>query len=559
MKVVKGILMYALIGLGIILALGILLMGIMFLVPSFKVFGYGFVHNTKETTPKVLVFSNFDSSHNMTDVVLNIKASKGVNVHIVADDSNTAGSIVSKVYNHYYGFYKGERRILISEPEYTYSGTTLTYNVNVYGVEGAIIYSENCYLEVKVPRRQLTATGAAENTALSYHVNLQTENGSVSMIGTSENGAYTGVLQTKSINFSSIKGSLILDGVGSGTGGNTNLSLTELDITSTKSGKFDFGNCDNVTVTGALTLNGKLADFIFKNINVSGGLEIAGDNILFQADNATVAGDIVYQSPLGAFKVAQTLKSTSGEIRITSNSANVTVGTVEASTFGVRSDYGNIKVGTSKASTYLQGGHGNIEITKCTEGLEAHTSYGNITVGEYEKYANFSTNRGAIVAKSTFDNDEVEDLRTTVNLNGKASLNLTTNQIPFTVKATDTSTVNITVKKVKAQNGTTNTVSVVSLAKGTLNVTMPNATPYYVRATGSINGRIGSTSVTNQERIVKYVTETEDERLNRIIEDYKSVYLHTCPDVTPIMSPTTTNNSALYVFEAPKINFSTYM
>lgn len=492
MKVLKGIAMYTLIAIGAVLCIGILLMGFMFLIPSFKLFGYGFVYNVKDTVVQNTIIHNIDTEYQTENINLNVEVTEGIGVRIESDDSDTAGSIVATVYSNYYGFYKGNRKLTVHAAKTSYDSSSKTYNysVSVEGVQGAINYSDKCAIVVKVPRKQLTSEGHAQSENIKYNITVKSERGDIAIKGSQVDNNFLGAINVGGLNLTTTKGDLSLSGVGTVASGNekpTSMVLDNLNI-STKSGKFDFTSIPT-TVIDSLALSGEKADFLFDNLDVQGKLEIAGDNILFSAKNLTTTDNVSYQSVNGAFRVNEVLDAT-GQVSVISENAQVTVGTAKSGELGVKTDYGNITIGTSKVTTYLHGGHGNVVVDKCEEGLEIHTTYGDITAKDYSKSAVFSTNRGKVIANSTYAGDNVAELVTRVRLNGKAQLDLTTNKVPFDVTSTDNCTVNITVKDVVTGSAlyTSDYVSKVNLAKGTLNVNMINTKPLIIKATGAISG-----------------------------------------------------------------------
>ena len=537
MKIVKGVLVYSLIALGIVIGIGILLMGIMFLIPSFKVFGYGFIYKTKGGTMQTYRFSeNIENYYEMENIVLEFNATEGINVHVTADNENSRAAITSTLYYSYYGFYKDSSLITQSAQDVSYnSGTkTLTYKVNAYGLNGAINYSDKCYLDVVIPRRRIKSNGTADDAALSYTMNIHTVNGDIIIKGSGTDENFIGAIQVNNMSISTQKGDLSLYGVGSNVTGNTKptkLEMNEFNI-STQYGTFNFAGISQVTANGNVVFNSKRGDFLFDKLTVNGDFEITGDNVLFKANNLTVEGDLNYQTTNGAFKVANKIKSNSGQLSIVSNTTEVVLGTVEKGALGITTEYGNVTISDSQVNTLIIGGHGNVNVAACSGGLEARTSYGNINA-TYSKGALLVSNRGIITANSTNSTDaDAKSIKTIVNLEGKAILNLTTKQLPFEINCGNNNcTVNITVQAVITNLGTGYVTSTVNMGKGTLNFTAINTYPFVVSATGGVSGRIGT-----------YTIPGNGTRTGIAIEGDPAV-----------------NTYQEYELVAPKINFSTYM
>ena len=499
MKIVKGIAMYTLIAIGVVAAVGILLMGFMFLIPSFKLFGYGFVNNSKTQYLSTFNFNrDTDAGYATQKVVLNITTDKGINVHILADSSDNSCSIATTLYNHYYGFYKDNRTITTKTNKVSWnSGTnTMTYDLELVGIDGAVNYSDKCYVLVKIPRLKLTG-GVATNTPLDYEFNLKTENGDIQVAGANNDGTFAGGIKLTSLDVATNRGDLVLNGAGSVAGKHdkpTSASFETLAL-STNGGKFDFSSLtDGVNVTGNVTFNGTRSDYTFTKLNITGNLEISGSNIAFISPKLSAA-NVSYNATSGLFKVTDTL-TVPGETSIRSENAAVTIGTVAEggveTTLGINTQYGDITVGTTNVVSTLIGNHGNIKVTKANKRIIAETVYGDITITEYAESAQVTTTRGRVNAKSIYEGTD-SSLETQVILKGKAVLNLTTGVMRFNVTSSENATVNISVTAVKAAFAGEDAVSTVNMTKGTLNVHLDNTDAYKVKATGSISGKPSST------------------------------------------------------------------
>ena len=534
MKIVKGIAMYTLIAIGVVAAVGILLMGFMFLIPSFKLFGYGFVNNSKTEYLSTYNFNrDTDAGYATENVVLNITTDKGINVHILADSSDNSCSIATTLSNRYYGFYKDNRKITTKTNKVTWDNGshTMTYDLELVGIDGAINYSEKCYVLVKIPRLKLNA-GIASNTPLNYTFNVKTENGDVEVAGANVDGTFAGGINLKSLDVATNKGDLVLNGAGNVVNKHekpTSASFTHFAL-STNGGKFDFSSLtDGVNVTGNVTLNGTRSDYTFTKFNVTGNLEIAGNNIAFISPKLNAA-NVTYNATSGLFKVTDTL-TVPGETSIRSENAAVTLGTVAAggveTTLGINTQYGDITVGTTNVVSTLIGNHGNIKVTKANKRIIAETVYGDITITEYAESAQVTTTRGRVTAHSTYA-DVDSEFMTEVILKGKAVVNLTTGQMPFNITSSDNATVNITVTAVRAAFAGEDAVSTVNMTKGTLNIHLDNTDAYKIKATGTISGKPSATLDSITSGTVYEV----------LFEDGEDVYAHSFFDL-----------------RAPKINF----
>ena len=93
MKALKGLLIYIGIVLASILGIAIILFGIMYFVPSFRIFGVGVVHDGSKEDGTAVDISNFSG---FSDIELNISSKK---VSIYLDNSESESSEINYVFS----------------------------------------------------------------------------------------------------------------------------------------------------------------------------------------------------------------------------------------------------------------------------------------------------------------------------------------------------------------------------------------------------------------------------------------------------------------------------
>ncbi len=92
MRALKGLLIYIGIVLAIILGIGVLIFGIMYFVPSFRIAGVGVIHTTNSDSGKITAMDEYSG---YSDIELNI-SSKKIGVKIEANEQG--GNVICRGY-----------------------------------------------------------------------------------------------------------------------------------------------------------------------------------------------------------------------------------------------------------------------------------------------------------------------------------------------------------------------------------------------------------------------------------------------------------------------------
>lgn len=535
MKLLKGIAVYTLIAIGAVIILGLILLGIMFIFPKVKLFGYGFVYRTDKIMqlPNIVI-SKYDPFSLVSNINLNVVTTDGIGVKVVSSKDDTQGFINVRVHENYYGFYRDSYNTSISAPKITKNDGELNVGINVTGVKGAINYSDDCYVEIQLPKR-VNGVGLVNYT---YDINIQSENGDVYLDGARSSGKLLWPLLINGLDITTVKGNAELAAVtndidhskASNDKGEIEIIqpkfmyLDKLNLY-TKGGEFKFNKIDNIYVGSSTLFNCVKGDFLFNNLLVGTNeqgvfvqdsdaiLDIFGDNVLFEAKNLTVANKISYKTDSGVFKVEEAIASVYDQIELETDSASINIGKVLNGQIGARSSYGNITIGTSNNSTYLENNHGSISVDKCNAGIAAITKYGDITIKECTKSATINTERGDINITNIGTVVKKGDDSYKIFISAKKSnIDLTTNVIPFEITSTDSCNVKVTVKDVitaeqVVEEDANNPVSTVKI-KGTLNISLPNKDQITLYAKGKLAGGIGTyatgTDIKNETQVVLF-------------------------------------------------------
>ncbi len=512
MKLFKGILLYTLIAIGAVIVIALILLGLMF-VAKVKIFGIGFVYRTDHVLKyPMMKLEEYDTNGSCGDIVLNIKTTKGIGVKLEASVDDTQAFIYAETRENYYGFYKGSNNTTLSAYSIVKDGTKLVVDITVTGLNGAINYSDNCFLTVNVPRYIL---GQKDNGTYKYDVNVTSEKGDINVAGAVSSNTFVAPIIVSNLNVKTIKGDFTISGATNDLANCVKekdvykapeiIYLDELTL-KTEAGRFDFAALKKVYVAKSTLLQCTKGDFVFDTLGVgvkpgmlssaivvdgTAVLDIFGDNILFEANHLTVANKITYKTQSGIFKIKETLQSVNDQIELETDSAEVSIKKVANGSIGVRSAYGNIYIGEANGSTYVENNHGNIHIGNCTKGLAAISTYGDITIDKCTASALVSSQRGNIKV-----NNESTETTDKVIINAKkTSINLTIGVAPFEINTTDNCTMNVTVKKVataKTVTGEPNNIVSSIKGKGTINISLPNVEQITLTANGTLSGSVGS-------------------------------------------------------------------
>ncbi len=530
MKLFKGILLYTLIALGAVIVIALILLGLMF-VAKVKIFGIGFVYRTDHIAKyPMMKLEEYDTNGTCGDIDLNIKTTKGVGVKLEAAVDDTQAFIYAETLENYYGFYKDSNSTTLSAYSIVKDGTKLIVDITVTGLNGAINYSDKCYLTVNVPRYIL---GQKDNGTYKYNVNITSENGDVNVTGAVSENKFVAPIIVNDLNVNTIKGDFTISGAtnnlancakeGSVYKKPEKIYLQKLTL-KTEAGRFNFADIKNVYVGQSTLLQCTKGDFVFDTLgvgtDVSGTvvdttavLDIFGQNILFEANNLTVGNKLTYKTASGIFKIKETMKSESDQIELETDSAEVYINKVLNGSIGVRSAYGNITIKEVNDSTYVENNHGNINIGTCTQGIAAISTYGDINIDKCTASALVSSQRGSIKVnnESTSTDDKV-----IVNAK-KTSINLTIGVAPFEINTTDNCTINVTVKKVveaKTVSGEPKNVVSKINGKGTINISIPNVEQFTLTANGALSGSVGSynanSDIKNGQKVVLFRKNNDD-------------------------------------------------
>ena len=461
MKALKGLMIYVGIVLGIILAIGILLFGIMYFAPNFRIFGVGVTHSNEEVVGDPIKLTDYTYS----SIELSLSSNK-VPLEIIADSE-------------------------VKDIEYTLILATfgISFDITEYRVVKDVEVKDSVLkvgLSVTEPDGWISMGGSRVAVKVpaskTYALVLNTKSADIALgDGASEELKISKLTaNTKSGDLKYYKNSNNEQDV--------NLNLSALNLT-TVNGEMDFSHITTLSVSSPIKLSAERGEFVFKDVNAS--LDIRGTGVGLEAQNISCdANGFTFMSENGKFNV-KTLSSPSGaENTIITDTCSVNITTLTGKT-GIITTSGSISIEETKDETILQSEHGNVNINKAHDNLNILTHYGNITVDSYLKNGSFTSKRGNILVNST--GDYMDKVVTYIeNVDGNIEVVNKVNKLR--IKTLGSSKVTVTFEEVKSGLAADMTYehAVLLHEKSSAVVYLPAiiSNPFMFTATGNISGSI---------------------------------------------------------------------
>lgn len=570
MKIVKGVLIYTVLIIGICLVLGMLIVGCMFIFPKFEVFGWKVMHKSND-----IVKDKHSSSLASGDYTIEIDAGLHA-VNVVMFSDGTEYVLVNK-YDDMFGFYKGEYN---NEVKFDYSANN-KITISLGSVDGAVLprksridvylpHSHEYDLIIRTTSGDININGASSQDSVD-----QLKVKSLDITTTSGDFAWSNVRSTIfKVGNNDLYGHSIVDSIDTKAEGFNKddykrfVFLNSLKA-KTNTGKFDFSvKNDDVgvaavapTVIGnrnfsdVLTMNesnfnnwketvltseptkfyfeADRGEFNFTDIVSYGGLSLnfVGQDVLVKAGKITVVPSKIleteginnqktfsfyFNAPNGFFDIKELSATLS---TIITNNIDIKLENVTGE-LSVTTTYGNIEIGEISHNASLSSTHGNITVKNTSENIIAISEYGNITVNSYSGGGYLKNRHGKITAnfnkewynenKSSIIVDEYPMPMEMVSEDGS----ITANNLVFEtiIQTTAGGTINANFMEMyKAASASDVINHKITLNGGRANVTVPNTQAFWFKGTGSISGSVGSVPMTATEDFVTILTPNNEE------------------------------------------------
>ncbi len=484
MKALKGVLIYIGIVLAIILGAGILLFGVMYFVPSFRIMGVGVTHVKENFQGDTIMFSEYS---NYDSVELSVSSNK-VPITIVSNTEHNGVDYSLNVGTFGIAYDITEYRVI---KDVEVKDGVLKIGLNVTEPEGLI---------------SLTGSGArvAIPSNLKYALVCNTKSADIKVVSADDTS-----VNISKLTVSTNSGNFEIENSGSSDLGVLSLSVLNL---STKSGDFDFRNFSSLACSSLAKISSERGTFRFKNADASFDIRGTGVNFTAESINATNEG-FTFMSDNGKVNVG-ILNSGSNENTIITDTCGVKINTIYGKT-GIITSSGSIELGETNDDVTIESEHGGVKVTKAKEDISVITHYGDISVDSYEESGVFKSKRGNIKVNSTGDYEQNIDTYIE-NVEGNISVVNKVNKLR--IKTLGSSKVSVTFEEIKDGLSQPFRHSIELDESGSGEVFMPTSAskiiPFKFTAKGNISGTLwgmtnseGNASVVQKDTVQYYPSE----------------------------------------------------
>lgn len=501
MKVLKSILIYVGIILAILFGLGIILFGIMYFFPSFRIFNVGLIHYNKDVMSETIDVDDYSGYDN---IVINVNT-KSLGVMVIPcekyeltedGEENTdvpLNEISCYLDLHIFGFASEITEYNVTTDVLKANGNKLNISYNVSEPKGWISTSGS-EIVIEVP------------SDFNYTLNVTTESGDI-LLGNEDVR-----LNLKALAIDTSSGETTITNICDFEEDEIVLDYLNLK---TDSSWIDLSMITNINVKTYTTIDSKSGGFTFENLFSS--VVANGDNLTIKAKLISCDDGFSFVADKGTLEIEKLEGYNGCEVSVITEDCDINIGKLEGqSTFLTSS--GKVIIGTIDDKCNIESDSANIEINNARELIHISTDSGDIVVKNYEKSADFVSHSGDI---NISNNSELQsDISTTVTAtNGNIKVSNRINKLTLQTKGD--AVVDITFKeiatisfehKVVLNSGSS---AVVYLPANNYN------TPFMFIAKGNISGQISGVNsglyVTSSDDPQYFPTSSDD-----VIEECKN-------------------------------------
>lgn len=510
-KVLKGVMVYTGVLLGIVIVLSGIIGGVMFLTAGanspFTVFGYKAIYlsNVQRDNQQITTSAVADGS--LIDLTVD---AGNFDVNIVQVSDTTPNIIVKKTDN-LFGIYTGEYN---PDAVLTFDTDTLEATITVAQFDGLISYGESAITIILPSIKEF-----------QYNLTLVTNSGDIALNGyqTPENeGDETNTLDILELSVTTGNGNFNMKNIGehvelatTGTEGEEDYSVIPAHLAlelqklylNTNGGRFNIVSDEEgldlyvqVSDTSELgmEIDSENGDFYFDKM--FGYINIHGKDIRIDADSIDTWGQgFDFDSPTGYFAIGEIITEAQegqeevdmGANTINTETVNVSIDKISGET-SIKTTYGNINIEELVNGATLRSDNGNITVGVANGNFIAESTYGNIAVESYKAVAYFKTEKGSITATYTGDVTAIgiDNHTEAYNKDGVTTLNNVFGNLTLTVTGNGSATVTFA----EFANSSTSQHNI-TMAKGnaTLRVLLTQA--FRFSATGNVRGTLSNINI----------------------------------------------------------------
>lgn len=199
-------------------------------------------------------------------------------------------------------------------------------------------------------------------------------------------------------------------------------------------------------------------------------------------------------------------------ISIITNSANVSIGTNYSFT-NITTDNGNISIDTAMKYLAISTTKGNISINNAKDEIITNTQSGNISINAYYSQAEIITDTGTIYAHNKGEENATLD---TIIIQNSGSITVISENNEMSITSRKGSNITATFRKMCSNQDITH--SILNTSGSTQIYILVSNLPFKVRATGNVSGELGNNVKMSSN--VEYVTYNP---ANVVMENYSTL------------------------------------
>lgn len=471
MKALKGLMVYIGIVLGSVVGLALILLCVMYFVPSFRIAGIGFVHEKQLVEEQLVDISGYSYD----DIVINLS-------------SNKVGLVV----------------VPVEAENITYDMKLGVFGLTTEIVEFEVLKSVSCenrVLQIFINVTEPNGWMSIGNSCLTVKVPYQKEVGIVATTksGKIEIGNMDKSITINDLNVTTEKGDLSLVNLGKGTE-EKSLTLNTMTL-STGSGTFDLSDIDNLTVLNTIKLMSTDGKFKFNKLYAS--VNVTGNGVTIEAEQISCGENgFSFVADNGIFKIGKLSSPVGAENTIIAeNISKFEIDDITGKT-GIVTTYGDISIDELRDYTIIENENGDVNIVNAHNTIIITSKFGDIKVNAYYATGRFTNVKGEIEVNSM--GEFADEYYTQINsVDGDIKIYNKINRLLLTT--TGRADVDITFGRIKEDKVFQHKVN--TSTQGSCIVYMPTNTPdgtplpaYGFLAKGIISGEIGIVITASEKR-----------------------------------------------------------
>lgn len=479
-KIIKGVAIYTLVLIGVLILIAAFIFGLMFFIPSFTPFGWGAINISEKNTDwsENLSMKLQDGPvdyNNGNDILYgkkmyDIEIDAGeFDVQIAPNSALNGGTgqdafLRMRTIKHVFGLVEGSKDInVITKMEMYQQVSTgeISYKFKIkvsHPTQGLITYKDSS-LYIEVP------------TDACYNFSIRTTGGDVKIDSLAEKtvtnagllpdgfdaaSTETDGIKINDLSIETKSGECSVSTLGKAnsvkdTNGDTIQTAVQLVSLTLKTdgGKFHLSNISNLKVSddsklGVLLIDANKGDIEFDTVNAV--VVVLGDDISITANKIdTGENPFSYRATNGFFHIGEVVTSGTQLVTIVTNNANIQIDTISSNAAMINTTYGDISIGTMNGQLKTSTTHGKINIGVAEKTLSASSTYGDIYIGTYKDNITLSNSSGSITASFLVSQANSSNLTKVKSETGSVTLKNQVNSVYLV--GTESANFNVTFNK----------------------------------------------------------------------------------------------------------------